>query len=91
MKTKLIDMFAQFRSLKVVAAEDSDKYIQAMDQAVQQRNQTESKLGIVSPSRGVGYASWFLGQQIELDVLGNFKGTWNSRQDLEDKFRGENL
>jgi len=82
----LIDQFAPFRSLKVVDTEDPQKYFQVMDEAMERRNQEIEK-----PSRGAGYASWYKGQQIDLDVFGNFKRIWNSRSEKEDKFRGEDL
>jgi len=84
--TCLIDQFAPFRSLKVVGTKDFDKYFEVMDKATEQRSQADAK-----PSRGAGYASWFKGQQIDLDVFGNFKSIWSSRKDEEDKFRGEDL
>lgn len=51
-----------------------------MDKAMEQRDQADAK-----PSRGAGYASWFKGQQIGLDVFRNFKSIWNSRKDEEKK------
>jgi len=57
-----------------------------MDEAMERQHQAESEL-----TRRAGYASWFRGQQIDLDVFGNFRAIWNSRKDKEDKFRGENL
>eukprot|EP00584_Thalassiosira_punctigera_P006776 CAMPEP_0172543076 /NCGR_PEP_ID=MMETSP1067-20121228/13552_1 /TAXON_ID=265564 ORGANISM="Thalassiosira punctigera, Strain Tpunct2005C2" /NCGR_SAMPLE_ID=MMETSP1067 /ASSEMBLY_ACC=CAM_ASM_000444 /LENGTH=539 /DNA_ID=CAMNT_0013329413 /DNA_START=470 /DNA_END=2089 /DNA_ORIENTATION=+ len=84
--TILIDIFAPFRSLKIVDTKDFDKYFEAMDQAMEQQNQAESK-----QTRSASYASWFGGQQIDLRVFGNFWVIWNSRYDKEDKFRGEDL
>lgn len=57
---------------------------------MQQRNEIENKLGIAQ-SRALGYASWYKGQQLDLDVFGNLKRIWTSRKDQEDKFRGEDL
>lgn len=62
-----------------------------MDRAMQQRTEAEAKLGIPQSERAAGYASWFKGQQIDLDVFGNFNGIWHSRKGSEDKFRGEDL
>ena len=49
-----------------------------------EQNQADAK-----PSRSAGYVSRFKGQQIDLNVFGNFKSIWNSRKDEEDKFRGD--
>ena len=69
--------------LKVVGTKDFDRYFEVMDQAMEQ-NQADAK-----PSRSAGYVSRFKGQQIDLNVFGNFKSIWNSRKDEEDKFRGD--
>ena len=83
-------MFAKFHLLKVVDTDDLGPYFQVLDAAAQQRTETETKLGI-APSRATGYASWYKGQQIDLDVFGNLKSRWKSRKDEEDRFRGEDL
>ena len=86
-----MDTFAQFKSIKTVATEDFESYISVMDEAMQKQKGNEAKLGIELPRRSAGYASWFRGQQLDLDVFGNFKTRWKSRADEEDKFRGVEL
>ena len=61
-----------------------------MDHALQQRKEEEVKLGI-QPTRRAGYASWYQGQQIDVDIFGNYRNTWATREQKEDKFRGEDL
>mmetsp|Transcript_5757 Transcript_5757/g.12476 ORF Transcript_5757/g.12476 Transcript_5757/m.12476 type:complete len:602 (-) Transcript_5757:114-1919(-) len=97
--TMLIDQFAPFRSLKIIDTKDYDAYFEVMDQAMmdQQQQQHNQVAGLSSNdeqqqqplSRGDGYASWFKGQNIDLDVFGNYRRVWTSRKDQEDKFRGE--
>ena len=86
----MLDAFAPVTLIKVVSSEHADEYIAAMDQAMQRRKEEEAKLGI-QPTRGAGYASWYQGQQIELDIFGNYRNKWATREQKEDKFRGEDL
>ena len=89
--TTLLDRFAKFGRLKMIATKDFEPYFRAMDNAAQLRQQMEAHHGIVAPKRALGYASWYTGQQVDVDVFGNFKAIWGSRKDNEDKFRSENL
>ena len=86
----MLDRFAPVTLIKVVSSEHADEYIAAMDQAMQKRKEEETKVGI-QPTRGSGYASWYQGQQIELDIFGNYRNKWATREQKEDKFRGEDL
>ena len=73
--------------MKIVDEKDFDDYIDVMDRSMQQHFGDSDSMS----SRSAGYASWFKGQQIDLDVFGNFKTIWRSRSENEDKFRGEDL
>lgn len=86
----MLDRFAPVTLIKVVSSEHAGEYIAAMDHALQQRKEEEVKLGI-QPTRRAGYASWYQGQQIELDIFGNYRNKWATREQKEDKFRGEDL
>ena len=86
-----INIFAKFHSIKTVNTKDFDNYFKVMDNAMQRQKELEAKLGVTTRSRGAGYASWFQGQNLDLDVFGNLKSVWKSRSAQEDKFKSENL
>ena len=60
-----------------------------MDDAQQRKESEDVKLGKIR--RSSGYPSWYNGQQIDLDVFGNYRTSWSTREVDQDKFRGENL
>lgn len=88
--TWLCDKLAPFRTAQLVKTNDFDAYINLMDKAMEERTQKEQELGI-RRSRASGYSSWFKGQNINLDVFGNYASSWKVRKEKEDKFREENL
>jgi len=60
-----------------------------MDEASEERSREEERNGVTQQSRSSGYAIWFAGQQLFLDVSGNLKYVWRSRAQNEDKFRDD--
>jgi hypothetical protein len=88
--TWLADKFAPLKAGKLVKSDNFDEYIQTMDQAFAERVRNEQNAGI-EQSRSNGYSSWFTGQNLHLDVFGNYADAWTERKDDEEKIRSENL
>ena len=80
------DRYSTFQSIKLVDEENFDNYLQVMDEASEERSREEERNGVTQQSRSSGYANWFAGQQLFLDVSGNLKYAWRSRAQNEDKF-----
>ncbi len=80
--------YSTFQSVQLVEQKNFDDYLQVMDEADEKRR--EGGIGSAKQQlRSSGYANWFTGQQLFLDVSGNLKYVWKTRADNEEKLRGD--
>lgn len=83
------DRYSTFQSVQLVEQKNFDDYLRVMDEADEKRRNEEGIGSARQQLRSSGYANWFNGQQLFLDVSGNLKRVWTTRADNEDKFRGD--
>lgn len=72
------DYFSPHHFENLVADENIDKHLQALDEAYKVRQQKQS------PNKGA--ASWFEGQQIDLDIDGTITQEWVTRRAYKNRF-----
>jgi len=73
---KMGDYFAPHHVERLVSDENTAKHLQALDEAYQQQQQKEQR----------EKASWFKGQQIDLDIDGKISAEWSTRQASKNRF-----
>ena len=72
------DYFASHHVMNLVSEENAEKHLKALDEAYQRKQQQASSTE--------GTASWFAGQQIDLDIDGTITQEWSTRRNSKNRF-----